>query len=86
MYKLGLSQRARKDIDDLPDNMWPRVRSAINDLRNNPRPTGCKKLKGQPKTYRIRVGNYRALYDVDDTARTVVMLRVQHRRDAYRDL
>ena len=86
MYKLGLTQRARKDIDDLPETMWPRVRAAISDLRNNPRPAKCKKLKGQISTYRIRVGDYRALYDVDDTTSTVVVLRVQHRRDAYRDM
>ncbi len=73
-------------MDDLPDNLWPRVRVAIDDLRNNPRPAGCMKLKGQSNTYRIRVRNYRALYDVDDTEKTVLVLRVQHRKDAYRGL
>jgi len=63
-----------------------RIRDALLLLRDDPRPRGCKKLRGGTDTYRIRIGDYRAVYDVDDEARTVLLLRVRHRREVYRGL
>jgi len=54
-------------------------------LAANPRPPGCRKLQGSGRDdYRLRVGNYRVLYEVDDKARAVRIMRVRHRRDVYR--
>lgn len=59
--------------------MMPR----IENLAGNPRPPGCKKLKGGDKEWRIRVGKYRIVYEIDDSARTVDVTRVAHRREVY---
>ncbi|MGH9787895.1 MAG: type II toxin-antitoxin system RelE family toxin, partial [Candidatus Acidiferrales bacterium] len=61
----------------------PRVRGRIQSLVENPRPAGCKKLIGQVG-YRVRQGDYRILYEVDDAHRTVTIVKVRHRRDVYR--
>jgi len=55
-------------------------------LSETPRPHGCAKIKGEERLYRLRFGDYRLLYDVDDAAQTVLVLRIQNRKDAYRDL
>ncbi|PZO57481.1 MAG: type II toxin-antitoxin system mRNA interferase toxin, RelE/StbE family [Phormidesmis priestleyi] len=55
----------------------------ITALETNPRPTGCKKLKGRQNEYRIRSGNYRVIYTIEDTALIVRIIRASHRRDAY---
>lgn len=86
MYRLLLTARARKDLDRLRGVEWDRVREALFALRENPRPPGCKKLQGGRFTYRIRVGDYRAVYDINDDAQSLTILRVRHRRDAYRGL
>jgi mRNA interferase RelE/StbE len=84
MYRILLTGSARKDLDRLRGANWERVRDAIFALKDQPRPPGCRKLRGGYDTYRIRIGDYRALYDVDDEARAVTLLRVKHRRDVYR--
>ncbi|MDO8669847.1 MAG: type II toxin-antitoxin system RelE/ParE family toxin [Dehalococcoidia bacterium] len=86
MYSLRLSRHAIKDLDDLPDTIGQRTSAALEALAKSPRPPGCKRIKGAEDTYRIRVGDYRILYDVDDGESMVLILRVQHRKDAYRSL
>lgn len=86
VYRLRLTSSARKDLDRLRGGTWERVRDALLALREEARPKGCRKLHGGSDTYRIRVGDYRAVYDVDDDAEQVTILRVRHRRDAYRSL
>jgi mRNA interferase RelE/StbE len=85
MYRLLIKPSAERDLDRLRGEMWQRVKEAILALRADPRPTGCKKLAGG-KGWRIPIGDYRALYDIDDDAQTVTILRVRHRRDVYRNL
>jgi len=58
------------------------VRDAIRDLANTPRPAGCKKLSGR-SGWRIRVGNYRVIYEIDDNTQTITVMHVGHRRDVY---
>jgi mRNA interferase RelE/StbE len=55
----------------------------VERLASVPRPPGCKKLKGGDKQWRIRVGNYRIVYEVDDVAKTVDVTRIAHRREVY---
>ena len=63
--------------------MYQRVVTEIQALAENPRPPGCKKLAGSKHDWRIRVGEYRVLYEIDDKAKVVRVMRVRHRRDVY---
>jgi mRNA interferase RelE/StbE len=81
---LLLSPRAQKDLDRLVGDTWQRVREALTSLSHTLRPKGCVKLS--TGAWRVRVGEIRVLYDIDDKARTVEVLRVKHRRDVYRGL
>ncbi len=83
MYRLRLNPKAEKDLDRLRGRTWERVRDALLALREDPRPRGCRKLRGG--AYRIRVGNYRIIYDVHDDNESVEVLRVRHRREVYRE-
>ena len=86
VYEVKLSRRALRDADHLPEHAWQRILEVLRALRENPRPFGSLKIVGEERLYRLRVGDYRALYDVDDSAQTVLVLRIQHRREAYRNL
>jgi mRNA interferase RelE/StbE len=61
-----------------------RIISRLESLAENPRPPGCAKLEGASRLWRIRVGNYRVVYEIDETSRTVDVSIVRHRRDVYR--
>ncbi len=61
-----------------------RVVAAIQGLSRTPRPVGCRKIVGSRSDWRLRVGDYRVVYEVDDAAREVRIMYVRHRRDAYR--
>jgi mRNA interferase RelE/StbE len=60
-----------------------RIRESINALKTEPRSIGVKKLAGETDLYRIRVGDYRVIYEIDDTAQILLVTRVRHRRDVY---
>ena len=82
-YKLYISQRAQKELLSLPEDSYGRIRDSIKDLANEPRPHGCSKLAGR-EGWRIRIGNYRVIYEIDDDGQKVTILHVGHRRDVYR--
>ncbi len=82
-YRIVYKPGADRDVDKLPHQVLPRLRDAIAALGSNPRPPGCKVLRGKDRTWRIRVGDYRVLYQVDDSARLVRIVRAGHRRDVY---
>lgn len=63
--------------------MIARIVPRVEALAQTPRPLGCKKLKGGDNVWRIRVGDYRVVYEVDDKARTVDVMRIAHRREVY---
>ena len=84
-YKVELETHARREYRGLPIHAREQVADAIDDLQVNPRPPGCKKLVGE-NGYRIRTGNYRILYAVDDRSRIVRIYRIGHRREVYRRL
>ena len=83
MYRLEISHIAHKQIEALPHRLAQRINEAIAELANEPRPVGAKKLMGV-EGYRVRVGDYRVLYVVNDAARLIVVYRVKHRREVYR--
>ena len=82
-YERRATGRALRELRKLPPSIEERVRRAIDGLADDPRPPGCTKLRGRAG-WRIRVGDYRVLYQVDDDARVVTVLRAGHRRDVYR--
>ena len=67
----------------LPLDMYERMRDALLHLSDVPRPSGCAKLRGR-EGWRIRVGNYRVIYEIDDTLRRITILHIGQRRDIYR--
>jgi mRNA interferase RelE/StbE len=82
-YALEIKRSAQKELDALDDGLFDRIDRHIVALADNPRPAGCKKLKGFKDQWRIRIGDWRVLYIVDDTATSVSVTRVAHRRDVY---
>ena len=64
--------------------MVARIMPRLEDLSSAPRPRGCKKLKGGDKEWRLRVGDYRIVYVIDDAAKTVDVTRIAHRREVYK--
>lgn len=84
MYEILIERRAEKDLRRLAAEIFQRLIAAIQALADDPRPDGCKKLTGSENDWRIRVGDYRVLYEIDDKNQIVRILRVRHRREAYR--
>lgn len=84
MYNVVVSKKAAKELSDLPKTAWKRISEQIDALAEEPRPDGCKKLKGEESTYRVREGDYRIVYEVSDKEITVLIIRVAHRKDVYR--
>jgi mRNA interferase RelE/StbE len=86
VYRLELRPSAAKDLDRLTGEAAQRVFERVRALRDDPRPAGCVKLAGDESAWRIRIGDWRVIYDIDDAARLITILRVKHRRDVYRNL
>jgi mRNA interferase RelE/StbE len=84
MYRVFLERAAEKDLKQLSAKLHDRVISAIQALGKNPRPAGCRKLTGADNDWRIRVGDYRVVYEIADATRVVRVSRVRHRREVYR--
>ena len=82
-YKILIKPSAVKEIESLPRKDRSRIVYRIQGLAENPRPHGCEKLSGQEK-YRVRQGKYRILYQVFDDEVVVVVVKVAHRKEAYR--
>ena len=84
-YTIEVVRRAQREIRKLSRANQERVRKAILDLAQDPRPEGARKLQGSTEPlYRIRTGDYRVIYEVQDDRLIVLVVRVRHRREAYR--
>jgi mRNA interferase RelE/StbE len=70
-YRLSFTASAEKELRGLPAKMVARIAARVERLGSVPRPTGCKKLVGGDKEWRIRIGDYRVVYEIDDAAKTV---------------
>ena len=81
-FEVHILRRAQKELADLSKIDYERVRDAVTALSENPRPGGCKKLVGRDG-WRIRSGDYRVIYEIDDAQRKVTVLHIGHRRDVY---
>ena len=84
MYRILLERSAERDLRRLSAEMHERVIAALRGLAANPRPPGCRKLTGCQNDWRIRVGDYRVVYEIADDIRAVRVNRVRHRREVYR--
>ena len=82
-YRIIVTISAQRSINELEAPVKMRVLARINTLAANPRPHGVKKLQGVD-SYRVRVGDYRIIYAVEDVVRLITVTRVGHRRDVYR--
>lgn len=82
-YSVLLTRPARKDLDRLDRQILNRLAPEIDALASDPRPAGCLKVKGEQNLWRIRVGDYRIGYEIDDAAREVTVIRIGHRREFY---
>jgi mRNA interferase RelE/StbE len=82
-YALEIKQSAQKELDALDDTLFTRIDRRILALADNPRPAGCKKLKGYKDQWRIRVGDWRVLYIIDATAKLTIVTRLANRREVH---
>jgi mRNA interferase RelE/StbE len=82
VHEVRIGRSAAKEIESLPDTIIERVAAKIDSLAEQPRPTGCKKLRGADDLWRVRVGDYRIIYAVDDAAAVVEIRVIRHRKDA----
>ncbi|MEN6358282.1 MAG: type II toxin-antitoxin system RelE/ParE family toxin [Armatimonadota bacterium] len=82
-YLIVVREAVAKEIRSLPSDVKQRVIKTIDSLCYDPRPRGSLKLKGGGSLYRVRVGVYRVVYNVDDASRQIIITRVRHRREVY---
>ena len=81
MYHLKIKRSAERDLKKLPRSLFLRIKQHIRALREDPRPPGVRKLQRNLEGWRIRVGDYRVLYQIDNEAQVVTIFRVRHWRD-----
>lgn len=83
MYEVYLERSAERALKRLLIKDFQRIVIHIKALAQNPRPSGCRKISGSKSDWRIRVGDYRVIYEIDDKAKVVRVMRVRHRREVY---
>ena len=84
MYSLLIENSTKKDFDNINQSDLKRIAVKINELKDDPRPSGTIKLKGSSNDWRIIIGDYRVVYEIDDDLETVIIYRIKHRKDAYK--
>ena len=82
-YRVELTSAAARQVRKLPRPARDRILSAVAELSVEPRPHGSRKLVGEQTAWRIRIGDYRVIYDVHDDVLTVTVVRAAHRREVY---
>ena len=83
-YSIVIKRSSEKELKAVPWGDLKRVVDRIRGLAKQPRPSGCEKLSGESERYRIRQGDYRIVYGIDDTAHLVEVVKIGHRREVYR--
>jgi mRNA interferase RelE/StbE len=82
-YRVLLASSAKRELLRLPDSVIARILPKIESLAAQPRPHGCKKLRGGDDEWRIRIGDYRVIYSINDDAQLVDVSHIAHRREVY---
>lgn len=83
-YEVYLERAAERDLRRLDAAVFREIVAVLRGLARDPRPAGCRKIAGSKSDWRVRVRDWRVLYEIDDRAKTVKVLRIRHRREAYR--
>jgi mRNA interferase RelE/StbE len=83
-YTIITPKAVQKQLDTLPDEVYERIAVQIQQLAEAPRPDGVVKMKGTDNEYRIRIGDYRIRYEIDDKKQIILLLQCRHRKDIYR--
>jgi len=83
-YKIRWKSSAKKELKKLDKKIILRILQAVEKLANNPRQSGSRKLVGSESIYRIRVGDYRIIYNIESSLLTIEIIKVGHRREVYR--
>ncbi len=83
-YTIITPKAVQKQLDALPDDVYERIAVKIQQLADEPRPDGVVKMKGSDNEYRIRIGDYRVRYEIDDKELVILLLQCKHRKDVYR--
>jgi mRNA interferase RelE/StbE len=84
-HEVILSRAAEKNLDRIPRDVRLRILNSLDELPANPRPPGSVKLKGEDELWRLRVGDYRIVYTIRDKELIILVVRVAHRKDVYRE-
>jgi mRNA interferase RelE/StbE len=84
IYEVIVTEVAEKALDHLPKKEIDRITKKIASLASDPRPRGCEKMEGADKDYRVRVGNYRIIYNIEDKQLLVLVIDIGPRKDIYR--
>jgi len=84
VYEVYLERAAERDLKRFSADIFQRIIRQIKTLSENPRPAGCRKIIGSKNDWRIRIGDYRVIYEIDDGGKAVRVMRVRHRREVYR--
>ncbi|HUP01816.1 MAG TPA: type II toxin-antitoxin system RelE/ParE family toxin [Gemmatimonadota bacterium] len=79
-----MTGQARRDLSGLPRSVQERIAPRLRSLTHTPQPAGAKKLVGEEDLYRTRIGDYRVVYRIQEGRLVIVIIRIRHRRDAYR--
>jgi mRNA interferase RelE/StbE len=82
-YEINILRHAQKALEKMPAPEYERIKKIIYALAGTPRPPGCKRLKGR-EGWRIRMGNYRILYDIQDKEHTILIIDIGDRKEIYR--
>jgi len=83
MYKISVTNRAEKDLKRLERSTKNRVVTSISNLAEEPRPAGCRKIQSEEGVWRIRVGDWRIGYFIDDAKLEITIIRIAHRKEFY---
>jgi mRNA interferase RelE/StbE len=82
-YSVVFKASAQKELESLNEDLIGRIFPRIEALLENPRPSGCRKLRGYKDLWRVRIGDYRLVYSINDDQKIVEILRIRHRKDVY---
>lgn len=83
-YAIIVPKTVQKQLDALPDDVYERISIKIQQLAEEPRPSGVVKMKGSDREYRIRVGDYRVRYEINDEGLIALLLQCRHRKEVYK--
>lgn len=83
-YKIFIDGKAEKELGKLQSDLQKKIILYILKLKNNPRPSGARKLSGLENYYRLRIGDYRVIYETNDKEKSLSVLIIRHRKDAYK--